>query len=83
MNQIKFAVTDFGDVMIVPDRLIESESIFFLDTSRLNRGYLRPLFSHELAKTGDSDKFQFLCEWSIEVVNEKAHGAIYGATGVA
>jgi hypothetical protein len=31
----------------------------------------------EMAKTGDSEKFQILTEWTLKVSAPKAHGAVY------
>jgi hypothetical protein len=38
--------------------------------------YLRKFVEIELAKTGDSDRFQMLSEYTLEARNEKASGAV-------
>jgi hypothetical protein len=43
--------------------------------------YLRPFQTIPLAKTGDSDKKELLVEYTLQMGNEHAHGAIYDTTG--
>lgn len=38
--------------------------------------YLRKFVEYELAKTGDSDRFQILSEYTLEVRNEKSSGLV-------
>ena len=40
----------------------------------------RKMVTTDLAKTGDSDRRQILCEYTVQVNNEKAHGAVYDLT---
>jgi hypothetical protein len=43
--------------------------------------YLRPFQTIPLAKTGDSDKKELLVEYTLEVGNEHALGAIFDTNG--
>lgn len=74
--------SDFGDVKIIPDIfLANSHDAFFINPDYLRVAYLRPFETVPLAKTGDSDKKMLLVDYTLEVSNEKAHGAIYDTTG--
>lgn len=74
--------SDFGRIKMVPDIfLAQSGDIYFINPEYLKVAYLRPFQVFPLAKTGDSDQKEMLCEWALEVCNEHAHGAIYDTTG--
>lgn len=72
-------LSDFGSVSVVPNRFMVSgnsanEVAFVLDPEYAAVAYLRPFFTNELAKNGDSDRTQLLVEYTLEVKNEAAHG---------
>lgn len=74
-------LSDFGSVSVVPNRFMVSgnsanEVAFVLDPEYAAVAYLRPFFTNELAKNGDSDRTQLLVEYTLEVKNEAAHGII-------
>lgn len=74
--------TDFGDVPVYPDIfLAQSGDVYALSSPYLRIAYLRPFQTTPLAKTGDSDKKMLLVEYTLEVGNEKAIGAIFDTTG--
>lgn len=74
--------SDFGDVKIIPDIfLAHSGDCFFINPDYIRVAYLRPFQTMPLAKTGDSDKKMLLVDYTLEMSNEKAHGAIYDTTG--
>jgi hypothetical protein len=67
-------VSDFGQVSVVPNRFQRNRSAFVLDPEYAQVAYLRPFQQNELAKTGDAEKRQLLCEYTLEMSNEAAHG---------
>jgi hypothetical protein len=74
--------SDFGDVKIVPDIfLAHSGDCFAINPNFVRVAYLRPFQTIPLAKTGDSDKKELLVEYTLQLGNEHAHGAIYDTTG--
>lgn len=74
--------SDFGDVKIVPDIfLAHSGDVFAINPNYVRVAYLRPFQTIPLAKTGDSDKKELLVEYTLQMGNEHAHGAIYDTTG--
>lgn len=68
---------DFGEVTIIPSIFQASGTITFIHPDYVKMAYLRPFHKTPLAKTGDSEKVQILQEWTLEMSNEKAHGAVY------
>lgn len=73
-------VSDFGEMNIIPSRHCESRSAYLLDHDMLAFSTLRNMATNDLAKTGDSERKQILCEWTIEVRNEAAHGLVADLT---
>jgi len=73
--------SDFGDVKLVPDIFIRGRDTFWINPAYVRVAYLRPFDTHPLAKTGDSDRKQMLVEYTLEMGNEKAQGAIFDTTG--
>lgn len=74
--------SDFGEVKMVPDIfLARSRDTFAINPNYVRVAYLRPFATVPLAKTGDSDQKQLIVEYSLEVGNEKAQGAIFDTTG--
>ena len=74
-------LSDFGTMSVVPNRFMNAtnacdETAFVIDPDMLAIAYLRPFSTNELAKTGDSEKTQLICEATLEVKNEGAHGII-------
>jgi hypothetical protein len=74
-------LSDFGTMSVVPNRFMNAanscdETAFVVDPDMLAIAYLRPFSTNELAKTGDSEKTQLICEATLEVKNEAAHGII-------
>ena len=70
-------VSDFGNISVVPNRFMRSRDALVLDPEYAALAYLRPFATNELAKTGDSEKTQLLCEFTLEMRNEAAHGGIF------
>lgn len=70
-------VGDFGELTIIPSLFQASGTVTLIHPDYVKLAYLRPFAKIPLAKTGDSEKVQILQEWSLEMSNEKAHGAIY------
>ena len=74
--------SDFGDVKIIPDIfLAHSHDVFFVNPNYARVAYLRPFQTIPLAKVADADQKMLLCEYTLELGNEHAMGAIYDTTG--
>lgn len=74
--------SDFGPLKIVPDIFLHvSGDCYGLDEEFLKVAYLRPFQVKPLAPTGDAEKKQMLCEFGLEVSNERALFGIFDTTG--
>lgn len=67
-------VSDFGSVMITPNRFQLSRNAYFMDWDMVSIDYLRPFQATPLAKTGDAEKRLILAEYGLRVKNEKGLG---------
>lgn len=74
--------TDFGEVKILPDIfLATSGDVYAFQPQYIRVAYLRPFQTVPLSKDGDSDRKMLIVEYTLEVGNEKAEGAIFDTTG--
>jgi hypothetical protein len=69
-------VSDFGNLDIVPNRFMPTDLAYLIDPSMAKKRVLRPYFSEELAKTGDSMKMHLIEECGLEVTNEAAMAVV-------
>ncbi len=74
--------SDFGVCRVVLSRWVPADTLFMLDSSRLAVMPLagRSFFFKPLASTGDRDSGQLIGEYTLEMRNENAHGALRGLT---
>lgn len=76
-------VSDFsgsGGIKVVADRFTRPSVGLLLDMDMVGVAYLRPFQTYETAKTGDNMQRTVLCEPTLQVSNEHAHGKIVGLT---
>ena len=71
-------VSDFGNLKIVPNRLMPAEPAYFLDYEYWDVAYLRPFMTHDLARTGDSISQLLVVEYGLRSKNEAANGKVTG-----
>ena len=71
-------VSDFGNLKIVPNRLMPLGVGYFLDYEFWDIAYLRPFMTHDLARTGDSESQQLLVEYGLRSKNEAASAQVTG-----
>lgn len=82
MTKVDVYQSDFGEVKLIPDIfLANSHDTFWINPNYIRCTYLRPFQTIPLAKTGDSDQKMLLVEYTEEMGNEHAHGAIFDTTG--
>ena len=79
VNVIDFLVTPHGSVEVVQDIFASPNYLVALDTEYARLKELRPMQLEELAKTGDADKYQLICELGYHPGNRKAHGLLDNA----
>lgn len=73
-------VSDFGSLQVIPNRFQNTRTALVLDSAYWAMAELRPFQSHGLAKTGDTERRQILCEYTLVSRNEAASGAVYDLT---
>lgn len=73
---------DFGMQQIVSNPYMSTalngraRDVFLIDPEYAEIGYLRRMETTPLAKTGDAEKRLMVCEWTLVVKNEAAHGVV-------
>lgn len=82
-------VSDFGDLMVVPNRQMAragastARNAFLIDPKMVSLGVFDDIKRETPAKTGDATKRVLVTEYTLCVHNEKAHGVVadlYGMT---
>ena len=71
---------DFGSVRFEPSRHVRSRDALVLTTDMWAWADLRPMFDEDLAKIGDSDRFQIIAESTLVCRNELANGMVADLT---
>jgi len=69
-------VSDFGEHQIVPSRFSREATALVLDMDYWAVATLRNMQTIDLAKTGDSDRKQLLCEYTLVARNPNSSGKI-------
>lgn len=69
-------VSDFGQLAAVPNIFQRNRSALIVSPKYVKIAYLRSMRNWALAKTGDADKRQLLVEFTLENLNEAAHGVV-------
>lgn len=79
VGSVSLYLSDFGQLDVVIDRFASDDRVFLLDSDYASICTLpnRNFAVQDLAKTGDSEKFQIITEWTLKVSAPKAHGAVY------
>jgi len=68
--------SEFGQVDVVLNRWVNAETAFLVKKENISRRVMQPLVVEALAKTGDSDKVQMVCEEGLQVKGQ-AHMAFF------
>ena len=70
-------VSDFGEMAVVPNRFQRARDVWLLDPDYYKLAFLRPFFQREVASTSDGEQRAIITEYTLQVDNEKALGAVY------
>ena len=73
--------TEFGETQMVRNRWCHSESAFVVQKENVSRRIMQPLVVEALAKTGDSDKVQIVCEEGLQVKGQSHMARFTSLTG--
>lgn len=82
-GSVNVFVTDFGQTIVLKDNRLQpveaagQSTVYLLDPSHIRQSFLRGYRTEPLGKTGLSEKKLMSVEWTLEVLNEKAQGAIF------
>lgn len=82
-------VSDFGDIMVVPNRQMAragatiARNAFLVDPEMVSMGVFDDIQNHKVAKTGDAEKRVLNTEYTLLVNNEAAHGVIADLFGLS
>lgn len=74
ISTVDYYVGDFGKLKVIANRYSRDRTALFIDPEYVSIHYLRPFQVMQIAKTGDAEKRQMLCEATIMVKNEAALG---------
>ena len=77
INAVDVYVSDFGELMVVPNRFMRTRDVLVLETDMWSVDYYRPMLTNDLAKTGDNERKQLLCEYTLTSKQEAASGGIF------
>ena len=80
VTDIRVYVSDFGDLVVIPNRFQRSRSALVLDMDMWCFSTLRDFQTVDLAKTGDTERKQILVEYTLESKNEAASGIVADLT---
>lgn len=70
-TRVSFVDTEFGSVLIARNRWCLAQDAFGISRENVTRRVLQSLIFERLAKTGDSDQGQIVCEEGLEVKGEQ------------
>lgn len=79
-SKITTIVTDFGDIEVVFDRWCPTDRLYLIEPAKMGWVTYRPFDVVDRASTGDYIVKDVLGEYSFVLMNETAHGYIYGAS---
>src|SRR3990172_3343811 len=80
MAALRRVVTQYQNLALVTSRWCPDDKVYMLESGKIGFYTLRPFGWYDLAKTGDSKKGEVVGEISFGVLNDKAHGWVYGVT---
>ena len=80
---VSILFNDFGQLEVIPSRFMSNDKVFLIDPDHVAVGAIngRNFVEQEIAATGDAQKRQILCEWTLMPDAPKAHAAVIGLDG--
>lgn len=69
-------ISPFGEHKIVLNRYMRTDVLLAIDPAYVSVAYLRPITLEERAKTGDAERAEILCEYTLVLDNPDAHGKL-------
>jgi len=72
--------SDFGDLMVIPNRTQRGRDIFVVDTTKVAMAFLRSFEPQEIGRVGDAVTRDIISEYTLEMRHANAHAAIFDLT---
>lgn len=72
--------SDFGDLMVIPNRTQRGRDVFVVDPTKVAVAYLRSFEPQELGRVGDAITRDIISEYSLEMRHPDAHAGIFDLT---
>ena len=69
-------ISPFGEHKIVLNRYMRTDVLLAIDPEYVSVAYLRPITLEDRAKTGDAERKEILCEYTLVLDNPDAHGKL-------
>lgn len=69
-------ISPFGEHKITLNRFMRTDVLLALDPAYVSVAWLRPITLEERAKTGDAQRAELLCEYTLVLDNPDAHGKL-------
>jgi hypothetical protein len=69
--------SDFGDIMVIPNRTQRGRDAFLVDTSKVAVAYLRAFEPQEIGRVGDAITRDIISEYTLEMRHADAHAGIF------
>ena len=76
INAVDVYVSDYGELNVVPNRLMQTDIVLILQPDMWSVDYYRDFQTTDLAKTGDFESKQLLVEYTLCSKNEAASGVV-------
>jgi hypothetical protein len=80
INAVSLYVSDYGTLKVVPNRFVRSRDVLVYESSFWAIAMLRDVHSFDIAKVGDAERKQILCEYTLEARNNASSGIIRDLT---
>lgn len=68
--------SDFGDLMIIPNRTQRDRDVFVVDTKKVALAFLRSFEPQELGRVGDAVTRDIISEYTLEMRHPDAHALV-------
>lgn len=72
--------SDFGDLMVIPNRTQRGRDIFVVDTTKVAMAFLRSFEPQEIGRVGDAVTRDIISEYTLEMRHANAHAGIFDLT---
>ena len=76
-SAVDYFVTDFGVLVLTPDRFQREQDFFIINPDYAEIVYLDGYRVQEISKIGDAERFMLSVDWGLAITEEAAHAGIF------